>query len=161
MRWRHKHIRIHWRVEDMAFATEILSYGGLKVAAVCIDFIDLFEFFPVHVLENRSDKDIDRTEEKWNFSVVEFSLVEKITGDGVCIVDLSRVLAGIPDGRKGIVAEDNRIVCLEEFRMKEDSVFQVYLAESFLVLLFSEGDAFTGKTKGDGIDPILAKKECS
>lgn len=146
-------------MNNLAFSSEIFPYRLLEIATVRIDLIHPFEFFSIHSLEYRSDEDIGRAEEKWNFLVVELPLIEEIAGDGVGVIDLSCVCPRVADGRKGIVAEYDRVVLSEELRMEEDFPLEIYLTKTPSVLILTEWDAFSGKSHGAGIESVRTEKE--
>ena len=151
---------IHRRMEYLTLATEVFSDGILQIGGIRINFIHLFEFSSIHSFENRSDDDIGGTEEKRNFSVIEFPLVEEVTGNGVCVVDFPCIFPRIADSREGIVAEDDRVVFAEELRVEENSVFQIELTESSGVFVFSECEEFPRETHGAGFESVRTEKEC-
>lgn len=125
-------------MDDLTFSTQILFHSNLEIATVHVDFIDLRQLFPVHLLENQSNSDVYRTEEEWNFLVVELPLVEEIAGDRMGIVDLPCIFAYITNGGQRIIAEDNRIIFTKKLRMKKDSVFEVDLTKSSRIFVFSK-----------------------
>lgn len=127
-------------MDDFALPSEILPDGGLEIGRVGVDFVDLVELSSVHPLENRADEDIDRAEQEGDFPVVKIPLIEKVAGDGVGVIYLPCSRTYVADGRKGIVAENDRIVLLKKLGMEKYPPFQVDLADSFGILFRTERD---------------------
>ncbi len=146
-------------MEYPTLATEVFSDGILEIDRVGIDFIHLLQFSSIHPFENRSDDDIGGTEEKRNFSVIKFPLIEEIAGDGVCVVDFPRIFPCIADGGERVIAEYDGVVLLQELRMEEDSVFQIELTESSRVFVFSECKELSRETHGFRFQSVRTEKE--
>ena len=146
-------------MENIALATEVFSNGGLEIGGVRIDFVHLFEFPSVHPFEYGSDSDINRTEQKRNFSVIKFPLVEEVAGDGVGVVDLSRIFSRVSDRGERVVAEYDRVVLLQEPCMEKDSVLQIELTETSGEFAFTERDTSPGKSHGTGVESVRTEKE--
>lgn len=65
----------------------------------------------------------------------------------------------IADGGEGVVAENDRIVLAEEFRMEQYPPLEIDLTQSSAVFIFPERDEFPGKTHGLRSQSFLAEKK--
>lgn len=75
------------------------------------------------------------------------------------VIDFPRIGSYIPDGRERVVAENDRIVFTEEFRMEENSPLEIDLTESSAVPILSERNEPSGESHGFGLETVFAEKE--